>query len=1347
MDEAAGLDTLAGPSTAIIPDDAYRHRLRNVIDRDDSQRLSDDEVQQEDATAEVEDDDDDEKENRFDEDFGSYEAGPSVSSGQPIANVSCSTRTSPQTSTPASPGPSIADTNGSATPSRKRTSLIHPSISRLRSHFRSDSSSSGLVPAPVRPGHSRVVSNASATSFRSGPSFSKASSALGSEDLEAVASVLPSEGDRASVGSRTRGYPELSGFSFRTLKRASTRVFADDRFGEPTVMCARSLIVIGTDQGEAIVLNYRQDVVAVCRSISSPVSALDISHDQTFIAVGHADGSIFLYDLKDPSVPARSASALPFAALASGRKEGHLENMPITHIRFVGTRHTAIVSGDASGRCFWRSMGKVLGIESTDVIRLHGRMVDESESSPSTSGSRRTPLFAALPCPPSEGPPDKVDGLSLNAILTHNKLLIIGLRPKPRTWHRSIRNRTLARVHVGAADWHRDSRTRLAHSWGRSVRLLTLIPPADEGSDIEFRDAPAWQCPEDVVALKWYDGDHLLVQTASSLYLYNLPEATIVESAPCDALDISLYKGKIFLLHSTCLRLATLRLWADKILFLVHSGDFLAAIRLIAAYYLDLAPGNRIGIPDHDQARHDLMLPRIRSLLESALTFTFSEERLTDRRYMTPGFGGVDLQPLFQQFARTALDTCCDLGDMTFAYEEVYEAYQRNGIEGIFLDELFDLLLDSQIPSLDPALAQALLLHVAHDDRLEYVIQHIEPESLDLNTAVQICTKRQLWDSVIYLYNICFLDYVSPLVRLVERLESESRRLYAYLEMTLTGCQYPHGRPLEPAHRATQAKRDIYDALFSDVGGETRLEILVQYDAETMLHVLDLALEDAHLDEQDTRGLASRQYLLGTLIDIGRRQSQEVRTFVNIFVARNLPKYPQYLHLHEDTTHDIMKDLCEDDDPSTFDDRQLAVETLLSSYRPDADEIDRLFRQAGFWALLRDMHLRRREWTEVIRAYQHLPESAPLFITLEDALRSGSATSSAIEASLELLLRTDLGQTALLIDRNVPALHNKALEYLEDNSERAARYLTALLVPQTMESAIEGGLPSPDSPSTRLPPAQYERFIELHASDDYITFIKSIKTQDANVWSAVADACERLGLLDGLVLSLKQLGQPDVAHEKIRRFAKSQTDRLSDLDRSDSSSDDAVERTARQLAVAVRSAIEIGSSDDQQDELWTDLLVAAIGAQDVLHSRSKASPASKDLTLATKLLLQSSETPFSRLFEKTLDALPPGGDHQSAHIRSVLQAMIDVSSSEASTIKATIEILRAENHIVLADLLARRVAGWLPVVPSACDVCEKSLLDVEILRKLDAGKTLETEALGYIMLSRSGRVRHEQCIA
>lgn len=86
MDELAGLDVLAGPSTtAIVPDNAYRHRLRNVLDADDNLELSDDdEVRQEDVTADgVVDDEDEGEVSRFDQVFGDYEAGPSVSPCMP----------------------------------------------------------------------------------------------------------------------------------------------------------------------------------------------------------------------------------------------------------------------------------------------------------------------------------------------------------------------------------------------------------------------------------------------------------------------------------------------------------------------------------------------------------------------------------------------------------------------------------------------------------------------------------------------------------------------------------------------------------------------------------------------------------------------------------------------------------------------------------------------------------------------------------------------------------------------------------------------------------------------------------------------------------------------------------------------------------------------------------------------------------------------------------------------------------------------------------------------------------------------------------------------------------------
>lgn len=230
------------------------------------------------------------------------------------------------------------------------------------------------------------------------------------------------------------------------------------------------------------------------------VTALAVSQDHTFVAVGHENGSIHLYALVKPSQPARSVPPVTLPQVLSGRKEGHLVGSKICRLGFVGQRHTAIVSSDDQGLAFYHSLGKVLMLASTDIIRMLGKYPDPAVALAANSAAhtppQRPPLATALTAPPRAsiasppesrpespidpataarsrlreangttfprpsqppvapagkkpavvldmaplplGPADHPasDALSLVALLTPTKLVVVGLKPSPRTWWR-----------------------------------------------------------------------------------------------------------------------------------------------------------------------------------------------------------------------------------------------------------------------------------------------------------------------------------------------------------------------------------------------------------------------------------------------------------------------------------------------------------------------------------------------------------------------------------------------------------------------------------------------------------------------------------------------------------------------------------------------------------------------------------------------------------------------------------------------------------------------------------------------------------------------------------------------
>lgn len=335
--------------------------------------------------------------------------------------------------------------------------------------------------------------------------------------------------------------------------------------GYPTAMAVNGIIAVGTENGWVVVMNFKQELKRVCGTeatgeatslfsnrrlthswpsvkLLGAVTALAISPDSTFVAVGHQSGSVCLYDLASPSPkPARTSLALPEVALSSGKKEGHLIGTAITHLAFVGRRRTAILTGDESGRAFWWSLGKVIGVESNDVIRLLGPPVSASVSSSRSltrteatsrkasraKGPKEHELFAAMPLP--VGPVEHLaDNFGMIALLTATKLMIVGLKPSARTLYRRSRQADGGRSgrSIGCAAWLSARAVKsgkgiadpvLAYSWGNQLRFLKVQvtsaeePQASESQKAQnyavnrvgFVEGRIWREDEPILKLDW----------------------------------------------------------------------------------------------------------------------------------------------------------------------------------------------------------------------------------------------------------------------------------------------------------------------------------------------------------------------------------------------------------------------------------------------------------------------------------------------------------------------------------------------------------------------------------------------------------------------------------------------------------------------------------------------------------------------------------------------------------------------------------------------------------------------------------------------------------------------------
>jgi hypothetical protein len=599
---------------------------------------------------------------------------------------------------------------------------------------------------------------------------------------------------------------------------------------------------------------------------------------------------------------------------------------------------------------------------------------------------------------------------------------------------------------------------------------------------------------------------------------------------------------------------------------------------------------------------------KMRDLLVASARYAFSEERMTDGTHITPDGRGVDRTSLFEGLVAVTSRACIALDDFEFLFEDLFQRYDDAGISKIYLQQLEPFILSNKIKLVPPRITQRLVTLHEEDGRPDYVeriIWHIDPACLDINQAIKLCQKFRLYDALIYIHTRALRDCVAPIVELLglirkvqqyrkyqesadldeaedatlEPVILNAYKIYPYLSNILSGLSYPSEQPL-PADEAFQAKKDVYTFLFfgrssvwppgegakliltSDEEGGAEptypyARQLLRFDAESFLHSLDIAFEDSYLNDE-SQG-QSRLLIVRTLLEIlstGDISPTDV-TFVNIFIARNVPKYPQFLPISPVVLHGILVGLAEDPDPDTREDRQLAAEYLLSGYNPhESDLIVDLFETAGFYRILRSWYRRERRWAPLLSTFLVDPDLRPLdiFHNVDNVLalstrgNKGSLPSELIDtmsSALPGLLRASLASTATLMDKYVPGLHELAIESLDENADRdRLLYLQRLLGPPQLDE--EDTEPIASGPSSKLPGRLRQLYVSLQCRYHPGKVIEALKylPPDFFDWDQVQQACETNEVYHAVVWAINRRGNPQGALEKAEAYLKRLTLKL-----------------------------------------------------------------------------------------------------------------------------------------------------------------------------------------------------------
>lgn len=1178
------------------------------------------------------------------------------------------------------------------------------------------------------------------------------------------------------------------------------------------------------------------------------ITSLALSADHSTVAGGHDSGDIFTWEISRSAKPFLHIPPIPADQVDSRTSDGHLSESSVIHVGFLGTRRTALVSADKRGMAFshlaTRGMGAVgRTVRTTRILGRYPQTAPENRPRKSSS----VLAFSPLPLGNVEQP---TDSLGLVALLTPYLLVIVSTTPIAQTQHKAPRPKEIAAhsTMTGALAWFpairlkgkdsQTSNTKLVYCWSNILTVLEVTetetdepPDKDKPPSLVFKARSRWKADEAIVAVQWLSRSVLAVFTITQRLLiledYSMhvtdsidlayrhiyhadlfssqlhavveqldEEDTSMHGVVADAFYMSFraYKGRLFLLGYNEAVVGNLSNWADRLLALMETGDFIGAIRLATSYYTGNAEKSTVGLPAEDALRQPIVQEKLLEMISASLKYAFGQNAEADNERLANG--------QLDELAEVSIAACIYMADEEFLWEEVFNWYDEQGSARMFLDALEPRIVDGTIRSLPPTAIKALINYfvTTHSaGHLEEIICLLDTTTMDIDQVTTLCKQHNLYDAYIYVWNRCLGDYVGPLEELLALIPSQTEHLvngdyaiemkrhtnamkmFPYLSFVLTGRIYPTGDDMDDSE-ALRAKTGVYQYLFSghlgsgDVaeGAESfsQLRAMLAFDTSSFMIMLNEAFEDSFLNEPDSEEASpslsiNRQYLITILLQVMNAPlfTPFDTIYLDMFVARNLPKYPQYILLSGTTLHQVLVRLCHYPDQDMAEDCELSAEYLLSFYHPpDIQSMIPLFKEARFFRILKSTYRAEKQYPQLVMTYLEDPnDQDAIFTCLQDCLRSGSRLGKKQRREVVDVVKTharevaaiDVKRTAQTMQDLAPETHARFLQVLEEDIYKQYQYLLVLVEPQAQ--SVDG---------SSVEDWMIERYIQLlckfnpsHVAD----FVDGLRVGEINL-EELLPSIEDSGAVDAAVILLARQGQVRTALDRLVAHLSTLESGLMGLlqgmrDSPDSANtaeaiDDLIESLNKYSGVGTwlcqgqtktaKLSREGGTNDkrgvplDQElafdESLWLDLIEAVVRIASNVFALIRESDASAVALGETDRLTSSFRSLVQQVFTALLSSTVKGGDQSTVErtdlsflrilrafltraaswspslleLRAVLASIFSAYSYEKSLLTLANGMLDRDLFVHVDEVSRLRQRGWRPR-GQVCEICRRRI--------------------------------------
>ena len=901
------------------------------------------------------------------------------------------------------------------------------------------------------------------------------------------------------------------------------------------------------------------------------------------------------------------------------------------------------------------------------------------------------------------------------------------------------------------------------------------------------------------VSMNMTDAFDLLPKHVYHVDLYSQQLQSVIEShdeedasmhgVVADAFHMSFraYKGRLFLLGSNEIWWGSLTNWADRLLALMNVGDFIGAIRLATRYYSGQGEKSTIGLPDDRTSREMVVGEKLFEMLSASLKYAFGKNQQAGNELID--------RPQLIELAEACIAACLTTNDHDFLFDTVFGWYDDHNQGELFLDVLEPQILDGTIASIPPPALKVLIDHfqTTHaPTELEQIICLLDTSSMDIDQVTTLCKKYNLWDAYIYVWNNALGDFSSPLDELLQLASKGARvngtvpydtdrasnadKTFPYISFILTGRTYPTEAVMSEALQLS-AKSQIYDYFFKAISphsssyGKTagtgtqayaNLRRILDFDTPNFMSALNEAFEDSFLNssEDSTAGTSqnttyNRQFIVIVMLEVmSTGFDAEDTIYLDMFVARNLPKYPQYMLLSGTTLQDIFNRLCRYPDDEFRYECQLSVEYLLSVFHPsNMNTVVALLNEARFYRVLKSVYRQEGLFNDVVRMFfEDEDNQEGVFAVLIELLDPRSAVPNEqresilqiMQSHVTELLQLDLYQSAITINQVAKDLHVQFLSALDGDEQSQYRYLDALFGRDARKRDQ-----APDEHEVGLLEL-YVRLMCQFEPNNVSRYVETLKQGDLRL-EEVLPAMEYGGAIDAAVILEAQSGQVQAAMQRLSKHLSRlgstlQTLLSSTTQESQDSIDDLATMIDKYTKVGIwlcqgqskmtrkvrapgklsRRSSLLGQPLSADESLWVELIeaVVSIARQISLHNTSQPD-ADEDAVNSVRASVQQV---FTALLASTASGRRTDGATDLAflrilrtflsnaarvapslaELRHVIGSIFAAYAHEQSLLALSNAMLDKDVFVNVENVKQLRQQGWRPR-GQICEICRRKV--------------------------------------